>query len=139
MMPQCHEEIRVSSDITSARRLWRDPPQRQSRGLISAWNCQISAAGSLRHPHRQPSRPFIGRGTTHEGGPSPGRLPIMEHMPGRVAVAKFRPSTRRFPLPRTNESHKELVCPRPCWPALTSPGLTSITLPASWRRYRRMG
>lgn len=28
---------------------------------------ELPAIRSLRHPHRRPSRPFIGRGTTHEG------------------------------------------------------------------------
>lgn len=76
---------------------------------------ELPAIRSLRHPHRRPSRPFIGRGTTHEGGPSPGRLPEWRSWStcrACFAVAKFRPSTRKFPLPRTNESHKDLVRPR---------------------------
>lgn len=76
---------------------------------------ELLAIRSLRHPHRRPSRPFIGRGTTHEGGPSPGRLPEWRSWStcrACFAVAKLRPSTRKFPLPRTNESHKDLVRPR---------------------------
>lgn len=75
---------------------------------------ELLAIRSLRHPHRRPSRPFIGRATTHEGGPSPGRLPEWRSWSTCRAcfvVAKFRPSTRKFPLPRTNESHKDLVRP----------------------------
>lgn len=81
---------------------------------------ELLAIRSLRHPHRRPSQPFIGRGTTHEGGPSPGRLPEWRSWStcrACFAVAKFRPSTRSFLFPAPTRATKTWFVH-----ALTSPG-----------------